>query len=483
MICAMAIDPAHDPILAFNVLDVILSNDQDSDPMATELLQIVKSWRNNTDEDTKLVTRATTSSIVARVRRRDDPWFILASNELGVPGSVLREYTAHGDNLSFAILIHITRQQFSHFEEEYWPSDAFLNVLKVASDINVQDTSSPELQHAFCTLWNRIVLRAQNENDRRMTFLTLRPIRNVYAALHQDTGSAPTRFSASTDDSDRILFNPSSYPVCNVVGHIHGTVLRDSAALPPASLSNPDVHFSFVPPPPRVVESLTEVSLLDGFLSVHQTTTERSRIPITSPDPTTAGAIRSIVTSAVTVPHDTPDTSTRTLPLSSTSPPAAVALQYNPDLLTPSDPPNLPVSASSDPVLDNIVPTGLPLPHSLTTRPDLSSSFPKPHRAIIVTIPSTSPGPSSALDLCITAGDDGDRRDKVVGPPSVNRTTHANAMTTLDLPPAYIPVGILDITILVLINNIFSFCVSYHVVQMCRFVLTSGAWSREPCQR
>ncbi|KAH9026472.1 hypothetical protein EDB84DRAFT_341938 [Lactarius hengduanensis] len=266
-----------------------------------------------------------------------------------------------------------------------------------------------------------------------MAFPTLRPIRNVYTALHQDTGSAPTPFSASTDDSDRILFNPSSYPVCNLVGHIHGTVLRDSAAPPPAFLSSPDVHSSSVPPPPRVDESLTEVSPLDGFLSVHQTTTERSRIPVTSPDPTTAGAIRDIVTSAITVPHDTP---TLTLPLSSTSPPAAVALQYNPDLLTPSDPPNLPVPASSGLVLDNIVPTGPPLPsHSPTTRPDLSSSFPESHREIIATTPSTSPGPSSALDLSIAAGDDGGRRDKDVGPPSVNRTTHANAMTTLDLPP------------------------------------------------
>ncbi|KAH9023425.1 hypothetical protein EDB85DRAFT_2151116 [Lactarius pseudohatsudake] len=133
-----------------------------------------------------------------------------------------------------------------------------------------------------------------------MAFLTLRPIRNVYTALHQDTGSAPTRFSASSDDSDRILFNLSSYPVCNVVGHIHGTVLCDSAALP-------------------------------------------------------------------------------------------------------------------------------------TTLPELSSSFPESHRAIIATTPSTSLGPSSALG--IAAEDDGGRGDKDVGPPSVNRTTHANATTTLDLPP------------------------------------------------
>ncbi|KAH9174568.1 hypothetical protein EDB89DRAFT_2228064 [Lactarius sanguifluus] len=108
-----------------------------------------------------------------------------------------------------------------------------------------------------------------------MVFLTLRPIRNLYTALHQDTGSAPTRLSASTDNSDRILFNPSSYPVCNVVGHIHGTVLRDSSALPPASLANPDAHSSSVPPH-IMLSKASQLSPLDSSFSIHQTTTERS---------------------------------------------------------------------------------------------------------------------------------------------------------------------------------------------------------------
>ncbi|KAH8984225.1 hypothetical protein EDB92DRAFT_1819159 [Lactarius akahatsu] len=138
----------------------------------------------------------------------------------------------------------------------------------------------------------------------------------------------------------------------------------------------------------------------------------------------------------MTVPHYTPDASTSTPPLSSTSLSVTVALQHNADLLTPSDPPNPPSSASSYPVLDNVLPSP-PLPsHSPTTRPDLSSSFPESHRAIIATAPSTSPGPSSALDLLsIAARDDGSCRHKDVGLPSVNRAIHASTMTTLDLPP------------------------------------------------
>ncbi|KAH9025194.1 hypothetical protein EDB84DRAFT_1505053 [Lactarius hengduanensis] len=221
-----------------------------------------------------------------------------------------------------------------------------------------------------------------------MAFHTVGRIRNVYAALHQDTDSAPTRFSASTGDHDGALFEPSLYPVCNVAGHIHGTVLRDNATLPPAPLASPYAHSSSIPAPPHIVESLTEVPSPDIFLPVPQTTIAGCRIPVTSPDPTNAGAIRDVVTSALTVLHGTPDTSTSTPPLSSTSPAAAVALQHNPDLLTSSDPPNLPLSASSDPVLENILPT-------------------ESHRSIIVTTPSTSPGPTSAPDLSITAAEDG----------------------------------------------------------------------------
>ncbi|KAH9013588.1 hypothetical protein EDB84DRAFT_1532434 [Lactarius hengduanensis] len=220
-----------------------------------------------------------------------------------------------------------------------------------------------------------------------MALYTLGPIRDVYATLHQDTDSAPTRFSASTRDSDVALYDPSSYPVCNVAGHIYDNALHDNAALPPAPLASPYAHSSSIPAPPHVVESLTEVPSLGSFLPVHQTTIAGRHIPVTSPDPTTAGAIRDVITSALTVLHCTPDTPTSTPPLSSTSPAAAS------------------------------------------------------HRSIIVTTTSTSPGPTSAPDLSVTAAEDGGvpkpglRKGKDVGPPTVNREIHANTVTALDLPP------------------------------------------------
>ncbi|KAH8984221.1 hypothetical protein EDB92DRAFT_1950922 [Lactarius akahatsu] len=387
LICAKAVDPAHTP-MAFSILDKILSNDHirtltENGPLAADVLQIVKGWHNNTGEDTKLVAQATTSSIVARTRRHDDCWFILASNELGIPESVLRD----------------------HSREQFRLSYEFSKVLEVASDFDLQDTSSPELQHEFCALWNQIVLHVQNGNDGSMALHILRPMRNFYTALHQDIDSAPTRFSVSTAGNDPILSEPSSYPVCNIAGHIHGTVPRDIAALPPTSLSSPDAHSSSIPASPHVAESLTGVPPLDSFLPVHQTTIESPRILVTLPDPGTAGAARDTVASDITVLHCTPDTSTSTAPLSSTSPPADVSLLHNPGLLTPSNPLNHPSSASSDPILDNIIlPTGPLLPsHSPTTRSDLSPSCPESHRSIIATTASAYPGPTSVPDLSTAA--------------------------------------------------------------------------------
>ncbi len=440
MICAKAIDPAHIP-KAFNVLDRILSNYQDSGPLATEIAQVVRGWDNDGGENTILVAQATVSSIVARAQCRNDSWFILASDELGVPESVLRDYATNGDSLSLAILIHVTRQQFSHFREQSWPWIAFSSVLDIASKSNVQDTS-PKLQHEFCALWNQIVQQVQNGNDRWMAFDILGRIRNIYVDLHQDTDSALTRFSPSTGDRDGLLFDPFSYPVCNVPGHIHWdsasttfsrTVLHDNVALPPASLASHDAPSLSVPVPLHVVESPTDVPPLDSFRPPHQTTIESLRIPDTSPDTATAGAIRDIVTLGITMPHPTPETSISFPSLSSTSPPAAVALQINLDLLTPSDPPNLP---SSNPVLDNI-PPGSPLSsRPPMTRSDLSPSFPESDRSTIVTTaPCAFPGPTPPPDFGAAAEDDGIPRPdlrKENDPPSVNRAIQAN---TLDLPP------------------------------------------------
>ncbi|KAH9045853.1 hypothetical protein EDB83DRAFT_2405158 [Lactarius deliciosus] len=206
----------------------------------------------------------------------------------------------------------------------------------------------------------------------------LGPIRDVYLALHQDTDAAPTRFSASTSLLDDILFDPASYPLCDVPGH-H----------PDSTPHRPHIHtvsvpmtFPSIPAPLRIHENLAYVLPPDdntpvaAFLQpAYQSPIESSHIPATPPDPVTAGAD---IFTGITIPHPTPETSTSALPIFSTFPPAAVAA-VRPNLRAPSDAPNLPSSAYY-PVPDNTLPT-------------------ESHRSIIVTASSAFPEPASAPSL------------------------------------------------------------------------------------
>ncbi|KAH9057278.1 hypothetical protein EDB87DRAFT_1632657 [Lactarius vividus] len=407
IICAKACDPAHIPISG--VFDRIWSRCQYSALLSAKIVEIMSGWGNNRRNHTDLV--AAVCRTVARTQQRDDSWFILTSDELGIQEHVLREYAAHGDSLSLAVLIHMTRQQFSHLSEPSWPSFEFVRILETASKLDAQDTPS-ELQHGFCALWNQIVLKAQSDSDRVITGRILRPIRNIYVTLHQGTDSAPTRFSAFTGNRDHILWDPSSYPVCNVAAHIHDddddstftcTALDDDAVPVPASLANPDTPLSSIPASLRVV---VDVPLLDNTHPAHQTTTECLRIAATSPDLATADAF---VIPGIIIPHPTSPTST---PLSTT-----VSLQHSADLLAPSDPPISPLSALSDSVLDNTLPTES---HSLL---------------ILTTAPRNPPPPISAPNLDLITEDDGspkpsshNKENDALDPPSVSLTIHGKTM-------------------------------------------------------
>ncbi|KAN0140588.1 hypothetical protein V8E53_001797 [Lactarius tabidus] len=332
------------------------------------------------------------------MKQRDDPWFIFASNELGVPEDVLRDYARHGDSLSLTVLTHITRQQFNHFCEPRWPQEAFSQVLQAASQFNVRDTS-PGLQHEFCALWNQIVLKAQEDNNPWVTGLLLGRIRNVYLALHHDTEAASTRFSASTSDYDEILSDPSSYPLCNLLCHHRDStphindnsastsnsrvVLYDSPLPVSASLSNPDAPSSSTPSPSPlpIANSLTDVPPLDNeinvsgsFHPVHQTAIENLRHSSTSQDPFTARVSEGGSDTATTMtPYTTSELSVSTSPptsIASTSPPGSVSIQPFACCRTSLDALDIP-SLPSPTALNNLFPTDS---HSLLLAPTSPAS-------------------------------------------------------------------------------------------------------------
>jgi hypothetical protein len=176
-----------------------------------------------------------------------------------------------------------------------------------------------------------------------------------------------------------ILQEPS-YPLCNIPDHhpdstihIHDVsvsttipraVLHDNDALVPPSPADSDVPSpSGLTSPIHVDEPPMDAPLLDNNTSVPasfhppcQTGTGSVQDSSTSPDPAAAAATRDN-TSTRTMPPTTCETS---MSASSASPPAAVSLQNNADLLVPSDASEIPSSVS--PVLDAI--TG---PFLLTT--------------------------------------------------------------------------------------------------------------------
>ena len=300
---------------------------------------------------------------------RDNSWYNLASDGLGIPETFLREYAAHGDDLSLLILIHVIRQQFNHIRNLSVSSSrsAFSSHLEAVSKFNVKDTS-PKLQHEFCALWNQIV----DANDDFMALGILLHIRHVYLALHQDTNSAPTQFSASTDVDDFTLWKISTYPVCKVSDHrsdsvpyIHddnaSTTLayaiphdHNNTAFTP-SIASPDQPSSSTHAPLPVDETFTDALPLNNQISIPGSTqhigqmmAENRNILHTSPSLVTTYAMHRSASEPST--SGPPSKSN-----ASASPPDNVAVGLN---RIPSGDLNV-LPSPSPPVLDATFPTGL----------------------------------------------------------------------------------------------------------------------------
>ena len=182
----------------------------------------LRRWSNSSDKHDKHVTwdvRRIVAQIIVRVRERDDRWISLAKTEYGIAGHVLRDYIGHGDSVLLSILTHMTREAFRARSWSPW-------ILSSLADFRIRDTF-PELQHAFCALWNDIVLEAWNEEGpENIPVRILREIRHACIALHQDTDAVLTTFSASTHHFDPVLGQPRSYRVCKIASHRQCLTMR-----------------------------------------------------------------------------------------------------------------------------------------------------------------------------------------------------------------------------------------------------------------
>ena len=381
MIGAKAIDRERTPNAS--ILYAILFKYQHSGTVVTAITNVLERCGNYFDEDNINIAHVAISRILARRQLYDDSWYILASYELGFHEASLREYAALGDSLSLFILIHLVRKQSIHVGKlPFYQNNRFLPVLFEASKFDAKDTSS-ELQHEFCALWNQIVNEAQEDNDHKMAFYILMPIRKVYLSLHQDTDSAPTQFSAFTGDYAPILEVPSSYPLCKVSDHrsdstphthdnsVSATRTRatphdanDTASVPSITSPHPPPSPIHAPLPDFIDASLDNRISVPNFTQViGRTTTEGRRIPTISPSPVTEPSR----TTQPSVSSPSPKSN------ASASPPDDIAVEHSAFSCAQLDDLDVRRSRSPTPllVLDAILPAGL-LSFQVATRPDLS---------------------------------------------------------------------------------------------------------------
>jgi hypothetical protein len=212
----------QDPLIIHNILFEL----RDEVPQTAEMGHTLARWYTYNDKDIP-IAHLLISRILASVQERNDSWVTLAARVFGLPKRDLRDNIALGDDsVLLAILIHVTRQCLRS-GYSIWVG------LEALSKFDIRDTL-PRLQHSFCTLWNEIVQEASNEGPDTVPVNILRRIRHPYLALHQGTDAAPTAFSASTHHYDAILYEPSSYPSCNLACRLPDSIARVSVPLPDA---------------------------------------------------------------------------------------------------------------------------------------------------------------------------------------------------------------------------------------------------------
>jgi hypothetical protein len=209
-----------------SILKDILSKYRDQVPQTTELVHTLARWCASDDKRTAMYAKGIVDRVLVAVRERDDRWVELAARVYGLSELHVRDIVTHGnDSVTLAILIQASRSVFRF--------DFLWGGLATFTQFDIHNALSG-LQHDFCTLWNEMVREAKKQGPRTTPVEILRGIRRPYMALHHGTDAAPSAFSRLTPYRDPILFEPSSYPLCDIASH--RPALQD---IPPAiTLSN-----------------------------------------------------------------------------------------------------------------------------------------------------------------------------------------------------------------------------------------------------
>lgn len=203
----------------------ILFKPWDHEPQNIEMGHAVAQWCTSGNRDISQYAQCIATRILAAatVRKRDGRWIELATRVLGLSEDKVRHYiTPNNDSLSLAILISVARR---HIHSDFYD----WGLMSTLYDLDIHNTL-PELQRDFCTLWNECVQIATAQGPDTFPVGVLRLTRFLYISLHEGTPSAPTHFSASTEDFAHVLYRPQSYPSCNIQHHRLNSTISDSRA-------------------------------------------------------------------------------------------------------------------------------------------------------------------------------------------------------------------------------------------------------------
>ena len=234
IICMNATNAIHGPDTVSKILYDILNERWGQVLQSIETGHGLARWYPRGQADLSRPAQCVIANILIRVpvRERDDWWMALVVDQFGIPERVLLDHINHDNHsILLSILIQLTRQAF---HSGSWTQD----ILWTLSQFDVHETI-PGLQRDFCALWNEIVLDARNREPFSMTLDILREIRLAYIDLHRGTHASPTAFSTSTGNRAHILYQPSSYPFCDVSSHrANPTVQTPITSIPSLIIPN-----------------------------------------------------------------------------------------------------------------------------------------------------------------------------------------------------------------------------------------------------
>lgn len=220
-VCAEVMEATSLPI-SRGIFDALHQRDEWGGLLRSADFGLLLQKVNRKDPDTAYFSKLIISTIIANVQEQDTRWFELAAGQFGIPDSVIGRYRLNGDSTLLANCVHISRYIFRNhsLSQNGVGSKSLVATLKSVSKFAVQDTL-PELRQEFCALWNEIVFNMCNTEDpliQHTSMTVLRHVRHLYLNLHQGTDSAPA-LSTSTTDHEDVLYQPSSYPLCDVPDH------------------------------------------------------------------------------------------------------------------------------------------------------------------------------------------------------------------------------------------------------------------------